>query len=622
MKLLRNLITYLFVLFILFSCVITKDAENDKTNDGSSTTNSTLYDSQYPSTTIDTTTVTTNEDGTTVTTVPDVPKEYPYFAESFRNLFSHNTISEIEIQITQAEWDGLLSDMNDTLRTGNYRKANLSYKGLAGDEFVEDIGFRTRGNTTRIIPENPTGVYNRAHFKVKFNLPFGLTDGTTEYEERKERRFKKNRELNLKWNMNDDESQIRELYSYDFLNRVGVYTPKTGATRLYIKIGSNERKYFGVYTLIESVDKSFLKKRYGADGNDGNLYKCLWQNFGPATLQKNNCSNSDVGLNIGVKNWQTNYRPGYDRQTNDSDTNYSDLINFVNNINDKSGADLKSYLDANFEVGRFIKWVAANMLIGMPDDYWSMGNNYYLYFNNAGKIEFIPYDYDHGLGGGWDGGVGYDTIKNADIFDWFYHAPGSGYNDRPLMKILTIPEYKEQYVNALKTYINDGHFSLANFTEKFNQMKTIYQDYLDNDLDQGEYMALESYVTDYFNTKIQSVLDQIDEYENPSDPPDPPVIPTVTSPEDTTTDVIFRYYYTGSDPVVIRGSFNSWGYDTTNYSLTDDNSDDIYEITLPKTTVTSGSQYKFYYGTTADIGTWVTDPSNNQVNGTNSVVTY
>ncbi|HPK62937.1 MAG TPA: CotH kinase family protein, partial [Spirochaetota bacterium] len=221
---------------------------------------------------------------------------------------------------------------------------------------------------------------------------------------------------------------------------------------------------------------------------------------------------------------------------------------FSQNITNLSGSALKTYLDANFEVDRFLRWIAANMLLGMPDDYWSMGNNYYLYFNNAGKIEFLPYDYDHGLGGGWDGGVGYDKIMNANIYNWFYNAPGSGYNERPLMKVLSIPEYKTAYTNYLKALIDPatGIFSYADFKNKYNQMYALYSPYLDNDINEGESMSLsESPVENYFATKIASVANQVGAV----------VTTTTTIPSSTTTT---------TNPVIsntmfLRGTMNGWG---------------------------------------------------------------
>ena len=155
--------------------------------------------------------------------------------------------------------------------------------------------------------------------------------------------------------------------------------------------------YFGIYTIIEPVDKSFLTKRYGRDGNDGNLYKCLFGDSGPATLEP--IGNVPERMFperrvIGSKDWKTNYRPTYDLKTNEEAADHTVLLDFINKLNTLSGKELKFYLDNNFRVKDFLMAQAINVLLGKWDDYWPMGNNYYLYFNNRGKIEFIPVDYD------------------------------------------------------------------------------------------------------------------------------------------------------------------------------------------------------------------------------------
>ena len=45
-------------------------------------------------------------------------------------------------------------------------------------------------------------------------------------------------------------------------------------------------------------------------------------------------------------------------------------------------------LDDNFEVERFLKTVAVDLLVGRWDNYWQMGNNYYLYFLSINIIRF------------------------------------------------------------------------------------------------------------------------------------------------------------------------------------------------------------------------------------------
>ena len=485
--------------------------------------------------------------------------------DGYELLFTHGILHEIEIAITQEEWDGHIKDMNDYAMTdrlgrgltGNYRKATFIYTGPAGDTTIEEVGFRTKGHWTRPTPEDYSGNFHRAHFKVKFNKRFDQEEGTAEYEARKDRRFCRLRALVFRLNLQDvnwDTSQIRELYCYDLVNRAGVYTSRTGSARLTITIDGTGH-YFGIYTLIEPIDKSFLTKRYGKDKNDGNLYKCLWGDSGPASLQPieeleiPNPISPEERI-IGVKDWRTHYRPTYDLQTNEDQADHTELLSFIDKLNTLSGAELKDYLDANFEIDRFLRYQAMNMLIGRWDDYWAMGNNYCLYFNN-GKIEFIPSDYDMALGGGYQ----LFDVASVGIYEWRNHtrqflsevfpqipefwldAYYRCYHSPLVEKIFEIDEYRDRYERYLQDFITPSNmlFVYSDYEQKYELLHSLYSPYLDNDMDEGEEMTNDYSATsssirgakstnlgsvrDYFHNKTTSIIDQLglneEDYELP-----------------------------------------------------------------------------------------------------------
>ncbi len=62
----------------------------------------------------------------------------------YEALFSKKTLHEIEIVISQEEWDGHIQDMKDYAendimglgRTGKYRKATFVYRGPAGNRII------------------------------------------------------------------------------------------------------------------------------------------------------------------------------------------------------------------------------------------------------------------------------------------------------------------------------------------------------------------------------------------------------------------------------------------------------------------------------------------------------
>lgn len=431
---------------------------------------------------------------------------------NYFRLFDDNITHKITVYISRTEWDGLVEDMKQygeqdpRMRTGNFRRADLVYEDDYGSMTIKDIGFRTRGNTTRTIPEDEEG-YHRAHFSIKFDETFGYASGTSEYKALKSREFCELEGLDLKWNLWTDKSHMRELYCYDILGAAGVPGPEASLAALTIVIGGKPVKY-GVYTMIEPIDKTLLKKRFGDKGSSGNLYKCLWENA-CATLEEGYLKEA-----IGVKDWKSCYRPAYDLKTNNDYPDYTDLKSFIKNINGLSDEEFAAYIAANFNVDSFLRLCAINVLLGACDDYRTMGNNYYLYFGNSGKAEMLPYDYDASLGGGWAGEPEWSAegIATADIYDWFDLA--SALNDtnysRPLLKrILDISEYRHSYEYYLEYFISEGIFSYESFSEKFEALKALYEPYVCSETrDYGEEMELTNEKW-YFETKTYSVKKQL-----------------------------------------------------------------------------------------------------------------
>jgi len=477
-----------------------------------------------------------------------------YSPQGYEALFTLGNLHDIEIVISRDEWNRLLLDMweyaqDDPLglpRTGNYRKATFIYIGPADDAVIEEVGFRTKGNINRPYPQDEYGNLHKAHFKIKFNERFEQEEGTAEWEERRTRRFAGLEELELRMNTHNagmgiwDTSQIKELYGYEMMRRVGVNCSRVGSARLWITIGG-QKNYFGIYTIMEPVDKIFLTKRYGTAANDGNLYKCLWGDSGPANLgpidDPNNYQHPIAGNQriIGVKDWESHYRPTYDIKTNKDNPDHTPLLDFVNNLNTLSGVAFKEYLDAKFEVDRFLRNLAMNVLLGKWDDYWSIGNNYYLYFNNDGKIEYFPSDFDMMLGEGF---ALFDTF-NIGIYDWGNHnrellqvmnpwIPNDWLDqyasfEYPLVeKMFEISEYRQTYEYYLAEFMEPENnlFTFAEYEGMFNLLQPVYTPYLDNDIDEGEDMFISDIARMYFYERTRSIIEQLgldeDDYELPS----------------------------------------------------------------------------------------------------------
>ncbi len=414
------------------------------------------------------------------------PHEERFFGDqdlsAFYEFFDHDNFVSIEVDMTQQNWDTMMAVLIDNINHKRYFPADVTITTESGATTMEDVGFRIRGNWTRKFPEvvdannNQTGQLQTAHFKIKFNETFDMVPDSLEYLVRKERRFANLRAINLKHTtMSNDTTRIREAYAYDLFNQIGIWSSLTSHANLVVNIGDNLTGDYGLYTMIEPVDKTFLRKRFGDINNEGNLYKCLWKEGGPASLEVFDENDPDM---IGLESGRGG-KPTYDLKTNKSSPDHSQMVDFVNNINSLEGAAFKNYIDQNFEIDYFLRWLAMNVLVGMPDDFWGNANNYYLYFVPNGKVQFIPWDYDHTFERGWSP----QDMSQISVYTWWdgtdFLEEGEPGKERPLIdKIFTIDDYVATYEGYLRQYIEDGIFSTEAFTAKFEQRRVV----LDPDL--------------------------------------------------------------------------------------------------------------------------------------------
>ena len=501
----------------------------------------------------------------------------------YLDFFNHKKLHEIEMKISRKEWNNLLDNLKKNQKDSNYVKGDMIYRGDLGTIKMNSVGFRVRGNASRGIPEDSQG-YRKVPFKIKFNETFDMKKSDKGYKKLDNRKLFTMTNLNLKWNRRYDDTQIREMFNYELLKKAGLTVPRTASVLLKINIDGEIHNY-GLYTVVESIDEEFLSKNYGIGNDSGDLYKCLY----PATLSLKSIQNK---YSIGVKNSEMNYRPIYDLKTNKKKSKHKELVNFIHSVDFYRKESLAKYLDKNFEIDKFLRYMAINSLIGMSDDYRDNSNNYYLYFNNSGKIEFLPYDYDSGLGGGWPGWRFDETVKQ-DIYRE---------SDKSILcsKVLGVKKYLVKYENYLKEFADyeSGIFNYSDFKKKYFIMNKIYSGKIENEMKQGDKMILDPIVEKYFKEKLLNVREQLgmlpvvvrapkspdesidsikkffeklnslevekreefvyNNFENISSKTEFPIIEG--------EDVTFVYYLEGrkANRIELRGEMNGWGFDENN----------------------------------------------------------
>lgn len=351
-------------------------------------------------------------------------------------IYDLNSIPEITLEVTTTEWNKLLSDYDQNKDNEEYIKSDFSFLKDGKKISLANVGIHIRGNTSRRRPEGTKGEvhksvnpdWHHASFAVNFKK---FTKG---------QKLAGAEKINLKW-FKDDATYAREIYCYDLFERFGVWTaPQSSYCRLSIKIKEDaSTAYYGVYQLVEPVDEEYLKNRVSKfTDSKGNLWKASWG----ADLK--NTDKLRMGLeNITLTN---TYIPVYDLKTNELalETAKTQLVDFITNLNSRTGDDFKTWISGKMDIELFLKTYAVNVMCGGWDDYWNNQNNYYFYFNSAGKFFFIPYDYDNTLGTS----LLMTNSGTRDVLNW-------GSSSMPLVKkIIAIPEYKALYIQYIKDLCN------------------------------------------------------------------------------------------------------------------------------------------------------------------------
>jgi len=321
------------------------------------------------------------------------------------NLFSAPIVHDINIVLTQNRWwDSLQYYKNESDQTGinYYMKADVIIDGTP----LNTSGVRLRGSAS----------YGHPGCKKPIKIDFNEYVQGQDYDGL--------RAIILN-NSAYDPTMLREKLFLDALVAHGLAAPRCAFARV-----SYNGNYVGLYKLVEVIDKTFLQTHF--NNNDWNLYK----GEPSATLQ---WEGSD----------QTSYYDNLELNTNETVNDWSDLVNFIDKINN-SGTDYQNQIEQAFNISDFIKSWAANNVFGNIDTYFDIPHNYYLYNDSiANKFQWI--NWDVGLCFGVLPSSLFGSSDKLDLFD----LPNNP-NERPLCyNTLQIPQYKKEYLNAVCDFMSN-----------------------------------------------------------------------------------------------------------------------------------------------------------------------
>jgi hypothetical protein len=233
------------------------------------------------------------------------------------------------------------------------------------------------------------------------------------------------RKLTLNNNVMDP-TCAREVLSYGVYRSLAVPCPRTAYAQLTITVpGKYDKQLAGLYTLVEPIDKTFLKGRFGSA--KGLLVKP--EGVGPLEH-----------LGEAWAPYEQRYRP----KTAAGKKAQRRLIEFtklVQKADDKTFArEVGSYLD----VDGCLRFLAGTVALANMDSFVGFGHNYLLYLNpKTNKFVFLPWDLDLSFGA-------FAMMASADgLTDLSIRKPWNSRN-RLVQRLLADPKAYAAYKGHLK----------------------------------------------------------------------------------------------------------------------------------------------------------------------------
>ena len=271
----------------------------------------------------------------------------PVVIDPTAEFFDDSVVHELRLWINSRDWETL-----KTFYLSNaYYPADLQWKTTT----VRNVGIRSRGNGSR------------SGFKP------GLRVDIDRYST--SQKFLGVKSFVLR-NNTQDPSQIHEWLSMLLFRRMGLPAPREAFARLFV---NNE--YAGLYTIVESVDKSFLTRQFGED--QGYLFDYDYPADAAPYYFEDRGSNPAAYVPLPFK-----------PETHENNARPEVIANMVRTIN-TSGAAFRSAVAEFIDLAQFIRHVATEVFLAEQDGIlgdWGM-NNFFMYRSElANQFRLIVWD--------------------------------------------------------------------------------------------------------------------------------------------------------------------------------------------------------------------------------------
>jgi hypothetical protein len=199
----------------------------------------------------------------------------------------------------------------------------------------------------------------------------------------------------------------------------------------------------GVFTNIERVDSAYAEHHFGEE--DGQLFKHAYC----GSFEYEGPDQSDYVSDTRC----------YSPVPGDSDTDFSELIGVIDELNNTSDEDFPDVFPLIWDVDEWIPTTAVLQVLVYGDSPNANANNFYTYYPaDGGPTRFALWDLDMGY---------WSTLQpcqsEVDSIQWELFQYSNCYDSLPLFeRMVAVPEYRERFLQAAHDF-QTGPFAPETF---------------------------------------------------------------------------------------------------------------------------------------------------------------
>lgn len=320
--------------------------------------------------------------------------------------FDDTVLHEVRLAINSKDW----ATLKENFQANDYYPCDFRWRGQA----LRNVGIRSRGTGSR------SGV--KPGLRVDFD------------------RYKSNQQfLGLKSfvlrNNVQDETNLHERLSMLMFRRMGAHAPREAHTRLFV----NE-EYAGLFTIVESIDKTFLRRTVGTDS--GYLFEYDYPLDGPPYYFEDR--GADPSRYVPVP-----FKP----ETHEDDPRPEFIARWVQAVNQSSDATFRSQAGEYIDFDQLFRHFAVEVFMGDYDGFignWGMNNFYAYRFDGQTRFVLFP----------WDKSEALRAEPTSSIFHNLNDVPESQRN-RLVARALAFPDLYNRYLDIMQAIAQSAAEPLA-----------------------------------------------------------------------------------------------------------------------------------------------------------------